>query len=129
MNVHLMGVASAEQIKDALLGATAYVHTSYIENASNSLCESQLLGVPGIAAYVGGIPSVIDEGQTGFLVPANDPYQMAFLMKRLAENIDMNIKMGNKAKEVAMKRHDKQTIVGRVMEIYADIQSKQKNEA
>ena len=129
VNVHLMGVASAEQIKDALLGATAYVHTSYIENASNSLCESQLLGVPGIAAYVGGIPSVIDEGQTGFLVPANDPYQMAFLMKRLAENIDMNIKMGNKAKEVAMKRHDKQTIVGRVMEIYADIQSKQKNEA
>ena len=41
----------------------------------------------------------------------------------------MNIKMGNKAKEVAMKRHDKQTIVGRVMEIYADMQSKQKNEA
>ena len=62
VNVHLMGVASAEQIKNALLSATAYIHTSYIENASNSVCESQLLGIPCIAANVGGIPTVINDG-------------------------------------------------------------------
>ena len=128
VNVRLMGVASAEQLKDALLSATAYVHTSYIENACNSVCESQLLGIPGVATYVGGIPSVIDDGKTGFLVPANDPYQMAFLMKYLAEHVDINIEMGERAKEIAMKRHDRVAIADRVMEVYKDILAKQKSE-
>lgn len=126
VNVSLMGVASAEQIKDALLHATAYVHTSYIENACNSVCEAQILGVPCIAAYVGGIPSIINDGQTGFLVPTNDPYQMAFLMQFLAENPAINIEIGEKARQTAMKRHGRSMIVGRVMEIYTDILSKSK---
>lgn len=125
VNVHLMGVASAEQIKNALLSATAYIHTSYIENASNSVCEAQLLGVPCIAANVGGIPTLIEDGFTGYLVPANDPYQMAFLMKFLAESKDVNVEMGKRAKEVAMKRHDRKTIVNRVMDIYEEILSKE----
>lgn len=64
VNVRLMGVATAEQIKAALLSATAYVHPSYIDNASNSLCEAQLLGVTSVATYVGGIPSVVEDGVT-----------------------------------------------------------------
>lgn len=124
VNVHLMGVASAEQIKDALLHATAYVHTSYIENACNSVCEAQILGISCIATYTGGIPSLINEGQTGFLVPTNDPYQMAFLMKFLAENPETNLEIGMEARRVAMKRHDRDVIVKRVMEIYADILSR-----
>ena len=126
VNVSLMGVASAEQIKDALLHATVYVHTSYIENACNSVCEAQILGVPCIAAYAGGIPSIINDGQTGFLVPTNDPYQMAFLMQYLAENPAINIEIGEKARQTAMKRHGRSMIVGRVMEIYTDILSKSK---
>lgn len=125
VGVHLMGVASAEQIKGTLLSATAYVHTSYIENSSNSVCEAQLLGIPCIATNVGGIPTLIEDGFTGYLVPANDPYQMAFLMKFLAESKDVNIEMGKRAKEVAMKRHDRKTIVNRVMDIYEEILSKE----
>lgn len=125
VNVHLMGVASAEQIKDTLLHTTAYVHTSYIDNSPNSLCEALLLGVASIATGVGGIPSLIENGRTGFLIPANDPYQMAFLMKYLTENTEMNIEVGKKAKQIAMKRHDKQMIAECVMKIYADILSKQ----
>ncbi len=128
VNIHLMGVASAEQLKCALLSSTAYVHTSYIENACNSVCESQLLGIPGIAVNVGGIPSVVDDGQTGFLVPANDPYQMAFLMKYLAEHSEVNIEMGKRARQVAMKRHDRKMIVERVMEIYKDILLRQETD-
>ena len=122
-----MGVASAEQIKDALLHATAYVHTSYIENACNSVCEAQILGVPCIVTYTGGIPSLIDDSHTGFLVPTNDPFQMTYLMKYLAENPDINMEIGENAKQTAMKRHDRKMIVERVMDIYTDILSKTKN--
>ena len=124
VNVSLMGVATAEQIKEVFLHATAYVHTSYIENVCNSVCEAQILGLPCIAAYTGGIPSLIDDGQTGFLVPVNDPYQMAFLMKYIAETPSINKKIGEKARQAAMKRHDSNMIAERVIEIYADILAK-----
>ena len=121
VNVDLRGVASAEEIKDALLHATAYVHTSYIDNSPNSVCEAAMLGVATISTNVGGISSLIKDGENGFLVPANDPYQMASLMIYLYENADKNILIGKEAQRIAMKRHDKRVIVKQIWKIYSDI--------
>ena len=121
VNVKLMGVASAEDIREALLHATAYIHTSYIDNSPNSLCEAMLLGVTSISTSVGGVPSLVTDGQTGFLVPANDPYQMAFLMSYIAEHPEINLEIGNAAREAAIKRHDKNIIAERVVNIYKSL--------
>lgn len=121
VNVHLLGVASAETIQESLLQATSYVHTSYIDNSPNSLCEAMILGVPIISTNVGGIPTLVENGKTGFLVPSNDPYQMAYLMKFLFDKKNINISLGKSAKEVAMQRHNRKIIVNRVLEIYDDV--------
>lgn len=121
VNVHLLGVATAEQIKDALLHSTIYVHTSYIDNSPNSLCEASILGIPSVATYVGGIPSLIENGRTGFLVPSNDPFLMASAMIHLVEHIDVNIAMGKASREMALKRHDRRLIAKKVIDIYKKI--------
>lgn len=121
VNIRLLGVASAEKIQESLLHATAYVHTSYIDNSPNSLCEAMILGVSTISTNVGGIPSLIENGKTGFLVPSNDPYQMAYLMKLLFDNRDMNVSIGKAAQEVAKIRHDREMIVNSVLKIYDDV--------
>lgn len=121
VNVRLLGVASAEKIQESLLHATAYVHTSYIDNSPNSLCEAMILGISTVSTNVGGIPSLIENGKTGFLVPSNDPYQMAYLMKLLFEDRDMNVSIGKSAQEVAIIRHDRETIINRVLEIYDNV--------
>lgn len=121
VNITLMGVASAEEIKNALLASTAYVHTSYIDNSPNSLCEASLLGVTSISTNVGGISSLIEDGKTGFLVPANDPYQMAYLMKYIIDHKERNLEIGSAAYNVAMERHDRKKILERVVEIYNDV--------
>lgn len=121
VNVVLMGTASAEEIKESLLTSTAYIHTSYIDNSPNSLCEATLLGVTVISTNVGGIPSIVENGKTGFLVPANDPYQMAYLMKYIIDHKDKNIEIGLAAREIAVERHNKSKILKRVLEIYKDV--------
>lgn len=121
VNVVLMGIASAEKIKESLLSCTAYIHTSYIDNSPNSLCEATLLGVTSISTNVGGIPSLIENGKTGYLVPANDPYQMAYLMKYIMDHKDKNIEIGLAARRIAVERHDRNKIMKRVLEIYNDI--------
>lgn len=121
VNIRLMGVASAEEIKAALLTSTAYVHTSYIDNSPNSLCEASILGVTSISTNVGGVSSLIEDGKTGFLVPANDPYQMAYLLKYVINHKDKNLEMGEAAHRVAMERHERKKILEQVVTIYNDV--------
>lgn len=126
LNVRLLGFATAERLREALLHCTAYVHPSYIDNSPNSVCEAQMCGCTCIATNVGGVSALIEEGETGFLVPANDPYQMAYLMMQLWRDSKMNTAIGQAAKGVALKRHDRQGIANRVLEIYQEVLKEEK---
>lgn len=121
VGIRLCGVATAEQLRDEIIQSTAYVHTSYIDNSPNSVCEAQILGVPVIVTHVGGTPSLIREGVTGFSVPANDPWQMAAVIAQIFHDRELNIKIGETAREVALKRHDHKMIIANLIDIYSKV--------
>lgn len=123
VNVVLKGVASQENLREAELNCTLYVHPSYIDNSPNSLCEAQMLGCTCIATNIGGIPSLINDGETGILVPANDPYQIAYHISDLFVNPNKNLKIGQNARQMALKRHDKDDITNNLVELYKEISS------
>lgn len=54
--VNFLGPLNAEQMKSEYLQSNVFICPSSIENSPNSLGEAQILGVPCIASYVGGIP-------------------------------------------------------------------------
>lgn len=122
-NVIFEGVADADKLKQCILTSTVYVHPSYIDNSPNSVCEAQILGCPVIATNVGGVSSLIKDKESGYLVPANDPYQTAFLILQLHNDKELNINIGNKGKAVATKRHDTNTIVKNLISVYKKILS------
>ena len=84
-NITLLGRLDAEQIQKILLESDLYIHPSYIDNSPNSVCEAQYIGIPVIACYVGGIPSLIKHGINGWLIPTNEPHEIAFLVKHYNE--------------------------------------------
>lgn len=118
VHVHLLGVATEKQIQSQLLKSTLYVHPSYIDNSPNSVCEAQMCGLPVIATNVGGVCSIVKDGETGFLVPANDPYQMAYLIIKLFKDKNLNIRVGKEARKTAEKRHNKSTIIKQLLDGY-----------
>ena len=115
VNIVLCGVASAKELRDALCNSTVYVHTSYIDNSPNSLCEAQILGCTPISTNVGGTSSLIRDGETGYLIPANDPYQLAFLLEDLFLHPERNIEIGEAAKKMACERHNQGKIVDKLI--------------
>ena len=120
VNVEVRGVVSSEQLHAELLNSTVYVHTSYIDNSPNSVCEAQLTGLPVIVTHVGGTYSLIEEGVTGFSVPANDPYQIAYLINKLRDK-DVNMQIGANAREKALKRHNKNLIINDLITPYKTV--------
>lgn len=121
VNVHPMGTATKEELVEALCTSSCYVHTSYIDNSPNSVCEAQILGVPVIATKVGGIPSIVDNGRDGMLFPANAPYTAASLIKRVTYDRTMAESLSKQAISRATERHNPKSIGKRLSEIYYSI--------
>jgi glycosyltransferase involved in cell wall biosynthesis len=121
VNVKFVGIYNAHQICNSLLETHVYVHPSYIDNSPNSLCEAQLIGLPVIGTYVGGISSLITDKKTGILVPANAPYELSYWLKSLYEHPEMMIALGDSARKTALERHSKGKIVSDILVAYNEI--------
>lgn len=60
-NVVILGKRTAQEMKQDYLSSSVFLCCSSNENSPNSLGEAMLLGVPCVAARVGGIPSIFTE--------------------------------------------------------------------
>ncbi|MBQ9184362.1 MAG: glycosyltransferase [Bacteroidales bacterium] len=120
--VTLCGVANAETLAKELQHCSAYVHPSYIDNSPNSVCEAQMLGVPVIAAAVGGVPSLIDDCKTGLLFPAGDASALTSIMSQFLPssfNAERILSISAAARHEAIRRHDRLAIKKELLTIYS----------
>ncbi len=117
VGVRPMGVAMAEELREALLHASIYVHPSYIDNSPNSICEAQVLGVPVVATNVGGVSSLFTSDLPHCLVPANDPLMAASRMRDALRNAESF----RSDRDACLARHDRNAIVETILSIYRDI--------
>ena len=66
--------------------------------------ETALMSRPIVATRIGGIPEIVDDGETGYLVPADDPAALAYKIKALIADPARAERMGFLARERALKR-------------------------
>ena len=117
--VRFLGYVDPDALVRLLTEATLYVHTAYVENSPNSICEAQLLGVPVISTNVGGIPSLLENGKEGILVPANDPWQMAGAIRGLTEDRERMEAFSKASRARALVRHNKNNVLSGLMACYS----------
>ena len=121
VNVNIRGVATKDELVRELMDADCYVHSSYIDNSPNSLCEAQLMGVPVLATFVGGIPTLVKDGETGLLFPANDPYTLASLISDVVSDRTLAMELSHKGRAQALDRHNPEKIGETLLNIYKQI--------
>lgn len=121
VNVNLKGIVNAETLVEELLYSDLFIHTSYIDNSPNSVCEAQILGLPVISTNVGGISSLIEDNKTGILVPANDPWFLASKALDLFCNWDLSNSISKNAIQCASSRHDPIAITNSLKLIYQSL--------
>jgi glycosyltransferase involved in cell wall biosynthesis len=124
-NIQLLGHLQEIDLINELLKADFFVHPSHIDNSPNSVCEAMLLGMPIIATFAGGIPSLIKDKEEGLLVQDGDPYALAGAIMELIIDKTYAISLGTRAREKAMIRHNPDKIVKDLLNIYTSVLSKQ----
>merc|ERR1712232_179401 len=69
---HFTGQMSGDALSQAFASADAFVMPSDSETLGFVVLEAMASGVPVVGANAGGIPDIIDDGNTSFLVPVGD---------------------------------------------------------
>lgn len=120
-HVTMLGKLTAEEMKAQFLKSNVYVCPSIMENSPNSLCEAMLLGMPVVAAKVGGIGDLVDDGEDGILFPGGKSDELAEGVITVFYEKEMAKLLGQNAKNAASIRHNPDTNYKRLLEIYRSI--------
>ena len=75
-------------------------------------------GKPVIGTRVGGIPEVIEDGHSGFLISRGDYQALAQKILQLAADPQLRSQMGQAGRQLASTRFELGDIVRQVMELY-----------
>lgn len=117
-NIVFLGALDEFQMKKQYLKSHVFVCPSAIENSPNSLGEAMMLGVPSVASYVGGIPSMLEHNNEGFLYQYNAPYMLAYYIDKIFCDDKIAINISKNATIKAEKTHDKRINSEKLIEIY-----------
>lgn len=82
------------------------------------IVEAQLCGAVVIASAVGGIPEIITDGQTGFLVPPDDPEVLASTIGRVLGGEQTRASVATMAREHVLKRFSPACMASRYRDAY-----------
>ena len=110
------GNLNGTEMKQEYLNSNVFVCPSSIENSPNSLGEAQILGVPCVASYVGGIADMM-KGNEDNLYRFEEIEMLAEKICTVFSNKGSQIDM----KHVASKRHDGMQNCERLYAIYEKI--------
>ncbi|MGI9103748.1 MAG: glycosyltransferase [Terriglobales bacterium] len=95
-----------------------YVQPSVEEGLGYSMLEAMAEGLPVVATRVGGIPEVVIDAGTGWLVPRSDVDAMAYRIEELARNANLRSHMGVQGRARAMEKFSAEGFVRRIEDIY-----------
>jgi glycosyltransferase involved in cell wall biosynthesis len=127
----LQAVAAAEGVADAvsLLGprgdvanllaaASVGVLSSDFEGMPLAVLEYMAAGLPVVATDVGGLPEIVRDGETGFLVAPRDPRALAERIGRLLADPARAREMGERGRRRQRELFSREAMVGAVSDLY-----------
>lgn len=117
--VTFVGNLNAEQMHQEYLKANLFICPSSIENSPNSLGEAQILGVPCLASYVGGVMDMM-KGNEDNLYRFEEVEMLAKKVCKIFTDKEKQVDM----RKVAFNRHDAKANCDQLYSIYCSIAHK-----
>jgi len=117
-NVFLAGWRPHDQLPAALNAADLLVLPSVAEAFGLALIEAMACGLPVIACDAHGPAEIVRDGETGWLVPADDELALAEALGRAVTNREDRRRRGERAATDAVERFGWEAIATRVAAVY-----------
>ena len=103
---------------DVFVMSSAVHSTGERDGIPNVIMEALIHRVPVVATDVCGIPEVIQDGLTGFLVPEKDPSALANAIIKMVANRESALEMADKGRSLVLRQFDPERNHGKILNLY-----------
>lgn len=118
--VHYAGKKYGEEKEAVFVASDIFVHPSYNDCFPLVLLEAMQFKLPIVTTPEGGIPSLVEQGENGFLVKQKDAKVCANQLEKLINNPQKRKEMGLKSYEKYQGAFTLQAFEARITEILRD---------
>ncbi len=100
--IEWLGEKRADEVANELLCSSIYVWPGCAEAYGLAYLEAQAAGLPVVAFRTAGVPAVVDDQRTGYLVPDRDPLALANAISELLKNESRRHQMALEARRFVL---------------------------
>jgi L-malate glycosyltransferase len=118
---HVLFVGKHANIADYLGVADIFLLPSELESFGLAALEAQACEVPVIATRIGGIPEVINDGESGFLSDIGDVEKMSADVLTLLMDEDLRRAFGKRGRDLAIQRYSTSEIIPMYIAFYEKV--------
>jgi glycosyltransferase involved in cell wall biosynthesis len=104
--VDFLGQIPQATVPTVLRSFDIFAALSLRESFGVAVLEASACGIPVVASNVDGLPEVVEDGVTGFLVPPADPSAAAAMLAWLLGNKSAREEMGVAGRSFVLKRYE-----------------------
>ncbi len=113
--VHLLG--QRDDVADLLRAADIFTLPSHREGMPRSIIEAMMTGLPVVATDIRGCREEVVDGETGLLVPVQNPARLRDALAQLAGDAALRTRMGTAGRERALDLYDETRVIARQLEL------------
>ncbi|MDO8621957.1 MAG: glycosyltransferase family 4 protein, partial [bacterium] len=118
-NIRWLGVLQPDEAQRRIASAAVVVVPSVVpEIAPYVILEAMAAGVPVVASRIGGIPELVHEGETGFLVPPRDPAALAKTIEMVYGDGMLRERLGTRARAIATAEYGPERHYERIIGLF-----------
>lgn len=100
-----------------------FIQASYLEGLGTAVLDAMALRKPVVATRVGGILEVVQDGQTGYLVPPRDPQALATAVIRLLQDEALRRTFGEAGRRRVAACFTAERMAAHTLQTYQQLQS------
>jgi glycosyltransferase involved in cell wall biosynthesis len=124
--VDFRGLLEPDAVPEALRGATVVVTPSRREGLPLVALQAALLARPLVASRVGGLPELVRDGETGWLVEPDDPQTLASALQRVLDDPAGAARLGQAGRARVLESFAAETAIERFDALYAQLLAEQR---
>ena len=112
---HRRDVAAWMAISDVIVMASVREGLPYV------LLEALALAKPVVATHVGGVPELIQDRETGLLVPPKHPERLAEAILYVLSHREESARLGERGREWVWQEFSPKTMAHKTAEVYREV--------
>lgn len=120
----MLFVGKKSNIADYLGVSDIFLLPSELESFGLAALEAAACELPVIATRIGGIPEVVNDGESGYLSDVGDVEKMSADTLKLLRNDDQRIAFGQRGHDLSVQRYSTQAIIPQYIAFYESVLGK-----